>query len=267
MNEGEILEEASKFSEASIEMLREITPELPFGNEEDIKSHSGMISRIGLKWAVLGLRYFPQGLFEILEKNLGKEQSAKLEYEYGKTCGTDIHERFRVLGLSDLEALIATMSVSCYCGWGIPYFPDTEGVVSMLTSAVDSVGKEKRLDMSVREFADKIKPETEKYGGRVEMIFEEEARSVFNLYWINSFVAESYMYKKDRYEEPVCHFLSGVTHGVLDLFASAVVRETEEKYGIKFPFDVSMEYVKETSCKAQGKRFCTMEWSIKTAKR
>ena len=263
MNEEDILNGAAKFSEAIIKSFNEMSPmELPLGNDEDIRTQSGRITRMGLKWAAMGLRYFPSDLFEFCKGISGKEEGEKFEYKYGKIAGLDIYKRFIVLGLGHLESILASMGSSNYFGWGAPYMPHIEEIFGAIIYASNEVGKDKRLDVSVREFIDTFKFRLEKYGCMVEFNeSDEKASIIFNLYWANSFVAESYMYK-GMHEEPVCYFLCGVSHGIIDVFFSEMIEEVEEKYDIKMPYEMSCGYVKEISCKAQGRKFCTFEVSI-----
>jgi len=99
------------------------------------------------------------------------------------------------------------------------------------------------------------------------MISKDKARVTMPVYWVNSFVAGSYLYSQDKYGAQVCHYLCGVIHGVMELFVSLLVEETEEKYGTPLPFKISLDHVDETSCKAQGKEYCTMEYTIDIARR
>ena len=268
MNENKILEEASKFSERCIELMQDVSPgELPLGNEENLKSHDGKISRVGLDWAAMGLRYFPRIFFEDLEDRLGKEEAAKMEYDFGRKSGIDIHQRYLALGMGELESVLAVMSSSAYSGWGIPYIPKIDQFIATMSSTLESIAKEKRDEMSMEEIADVFKSKVEKVGGEFEILSESTAKMRMKVYWVNSFVAESFLHKKSRYQEQKCHFLCGIMYGVVNLMASVLAKEPEEKYNTKLPFELSANYVREISCKAQGETFCTMEWGIKIVRR
>jgi len=202
-----------------------------------------------------------------MKGRIGKKTTERIEYDYGRLAGMDIHARFRALGMGNVESIMAVMQMASYTGWGIPYMQHAEGAFSIIVSAFEGLSKKNRQHPSMKEFVDTFKSDMERLNAKVEMISDKKAGVITKMYWINSFVAESYLTKNKRYKEPVCMFLSGIMHGTMEGFSSALAEEIEERSNVKLPFGLSVAHIKEISCKVQGKRFCTFEYALEIVKK
>ena len=262
LKEEDILEDAKVFAQEAIDILKDISPEEPFGNKVDVERGTGTITRVGLKWVALNLRYFPYDLRERMMKSVGKDETKKVMYGVGKASGVDIHERFKVLGLGDVESLLAVLSTSVYSGWGVPVLKNVQVLVETIISFAEEMIKRDDPSLGIKEVANNIR-NIEKYcGGKIGILSKDELKVNLFLYWINSFVSESCLYQGTT-KGPTCEFLAGVVEGVEKILVDSIVESKEKECGTKIPFEINALPVKEISCKSTGQKFCTFNLAIR----
>lgn len=261
MKEEDVLENAEVFAQEAIDILKDISPEEPFGNKTEIERGTGTITRFGLKWSALNLRYFPYVLREEMRKSVGEEGMEEVMYRAGKVSGVDIHERFKVLGLGDVESILAVLSISVYAGWGIPIMKNIEMLVETIISSVEELAERNDASMDIKEVANLLGNLERDCGGKINVLSKDNLEVNLPLYWVNSFVSESYSYQGIA-KEPTCEFLSGVAEGVEKIMIDTIIESKEKKHGTKIPFEFNTLPVKEISCKSTGKKFCTFNLQI-----